>query len=84
MSDDIHVSVRPSTGRFYRMELLVNIQPDMVLERHGDLGSDSRQLCLVEASPCEIGGRCLCALQSNADHSGVAPDPVNVRAIGVR
>lgn len=42
MSDDIHGSVRSSTGRFHRMELLVYIQSDMVLERHGDPGSDSR------------------------------------------
>jgi len=42
MFDDIHVSVRSSIGRFHRMELLVDIQPDMVLERHGDSGSDSR------------------------------------------
>lgn len=84
MPDDIHVSVRSSFGRFHRMELLVDIQPNMVLERHGDPRSDSRKLCLVEASPCEIRRGCLCALQSDADYSGVAPDLVDVRVVGVR
>lgn len=62
MPDDFHVSVRSSTGRLHRMELLVDIQSDMVLERHGDPRSDSRKLRLVEASPCQIRRGCLCTL----------------------
>lgn len=84
LPDDIHVTLRTSTGRLHRVELLVDIQPDMVLEGHGDPRGDSRQLRLVAASPCEIGRGRLCALQGDAHHPGAAPDPPDVRVVGMR
>lgn len=84
LPDDIHVSIRTSIRWIYRMELLVDIQSYMVLERYGDSRRYSGKLRLVETSARKIGRRCLRALQGNADYFGITFNPINVWTVSMR